>query len=82
MTKFSTPDELIKIAEDNKNNAEKIEKINSILKETACLGRRDCHIYDRDLWNDEIIDELIYSGYTVHKEVQGFCEDTCLHISW
>lgn len=32
MTKFSTPDELIKISEDNKNNAEKIEKINSILK--------------------------------------------------
>lgn len=27
MTKFSTPDELIKISEDNKNNAEKIEKI-------------------------------------------------------
>lgn len=82
MTKFSTPDELIKISEVNKNNAEKIEKINIILKETVCFGRRECHIYDRDLWNDEIIDELIYSGYTVHKEGQGFCEDTCLHISW
>ena len=32
--------------------------------------------------DDEIIDELINSGYTVHKEVQGFTEDPCLHISW
>lgn len=82
MTKFSTPDELIKIAEVNKNNAEKIEKINIIMRETACFGRRDCHIYDRDLWNDEIIDELIYSGYTVREEVQGFIEDPCLYIGW
>lgn len=27
MTKFSTPEELIKIAEDSKNNEEKIEKL-------------------------------------------------------
>lgn len=82
MTKFSTPDELIKISEDNKNNAEKIEKINDMLIEAASNGKREIFIYDRDLWNDEIIEELINSGYTVHKEVQGFCEDTCLHISW
>ena len=82
MAKFSIPDELIKIAEDNKNNAEKIEKINIILKETACLGKRECYIYDREMWNDEIISELIYSGYTVIKEKQGFIEPPCLHISW
>lgn len=82
MTKFSRPDELIKIAEDNKNNAEKIEKINDMLIEAASNGKRECRVYDRELWNDEIIEELINSGYTVHKEVQGFCEDTCLHISW
>jgi hypothetical protein len=82
MTKFSTPDELIKIAEVNKNNAEKIEKINIIMRETACFGRRECHIYDSDLWNNEIISELINSGYTVREEVQGFLETPCLHISW
>lgn len=82
MTKFSTPEELIKIAENSKNNAEKIEQINNILKETACFGRRECYIYDRELWNDEIVDELIYSGYTVHKEVQGFFETPCLYIGW
>lgn len=82
MTKFLTPDELNKISEDNKNNAEKIEKINTIMRETACFGRRECRIYDRDLWNDEIIDELINSGYAVHKEESGFFEDPCLHISW
>lgn len=80
MTKFSTPDELIKISEDNK--VEKIEKINIIMRETACFGRRECYIYDSDLWNDEIIEELINSGYTVHKEVQGFIEGPFLHISW
>ena len=58
MTKFSTPDELIKISEDNKNNAEKIEKINIILKETACFGRRECYIYDRQMWNDEQINKI------------------------
>lgn len=82
MTKFSTPDELIKISEDSKNNAEKIEKINDMLIEKASNGKRECYIYDRELWNEEIREELISSGYTVHKEVQGFCEDTCLHISW
>lgn len=82
MTKFSTPDELIKISEDNKKNAEKIEKINIIMRETSCFGRRECHIYDSDLWNEEIIEELIEQGFTVHKEVQGFIEDPCLHISW
>lgn len=82
MTKFSRPDELIKIAEDNKNNAEKIEKINDMLIEAASNGKRECRVYDRELWNDEIIEELINSGYTVREEVQGFLETPCLHISW
>lgn len=82
MTKFSRPDELIKIAEDNKNNAEKIEKINDMLIEAASNGKRECRVYDRELWNDEIIEELINSGYTVHKVAQGFIEDPCLHIYW
>lgn len=53
-----------------------------MLIEVAFYGKRSLYIYDRELWNEEIIEELISSGYTVHKEVQGFCEDTCLHISW
>ena len=82
MTIFSTPDELIKISEIVRKNAEKIEHIIIILNETACFGRRECYIYDRELWNDEIIDELMEQGFTVHKEIQGFAEDPCLHISW
>lgn len=82
MTKFLTPNELNKIAEVNKNNAEKIENINIILKETACFGRRECYIYDREMWNDEIISELINSGYTVREERQGFIEAPCLYIGW
>lgn len=82
MVKFITPNELIEFSKDTEGNTERIEKINIILKETACFGRRECRIYDRALWNDEIIDELINSGYTIHKEAEGFCEDTCLHISW
>lgn len=78
MTKFSTPDELIKIAEVNKNNAEKIEKINIIMRETACFGRRECHIYDSDLWNNEIISELINSVILLERKYKGFSK---LHVS-
>lgn len=58
MTKFSTPEELIKISENRKNNAEKIEKINDMLIEAASNGKREIFIYEKELWNDEIISEL------------------------
>lgn len=82
MTKFSTPDELIKISEDSKNNAEKIEKINDMLIERARNGKRECYIYDTELWNDEILFDLSQNGFTITEEKQGFIEDPCLHISW
>lgn len=41
MTKFSRPDELIKISENSKKNAEKIEKINDMLIEAASNGKRE-----------------------------------------
>lgn len=82
MTKFSTPEELIKISENRKNNAEKIEKINDMLIEAASDGKRKIFIYEKELWNEEILFELSQNGFTITEEKQGFIEAPCLHISW
>lgn len=82
MTKFSTPSELIKISENSKKNAEKIEMINDMLIEAANNDKREIFIYERELWNEEILSELSQNGFTITEEKQGFIEDPCLHISW
>ena len=82
MTKFSTPEELIKISENKKNNAEKIEKINDMLIEAASDGKRKIFIYEKELWNEEVLFDLSQNGFTITEEKQGFIEDPCLHISW
>ena len=61
---------------------EKIEKINDMLIEAASNGKREIFIYEKELWNDEILSELSQNGFTITKEKQGFIEDPCLHISW
>lgn len=53
-----------------------------MLIEAASNGKRKCYIYDKELWNDEILSELSQNGFTITKEKQGFIEDPCLHISW
>lgn len=82
MTKFSRPNELIKISENSKKNAERIEKINDMLIEAASDGKRECYVYDSKICNDEILSELSQNGFTITKEKQGFIEDPALHISW
>lgn len=82
MTKFSTPSELIKISENSKKNAECIEKINDMLIEAASNGKREIFIYEREMWNYEILSELSQNGFTITKEKQGFFEDPSFRISW
>lgn len=58
------------------------EKINDMLIEAASNGKREIFIYEKELWNDEILSELSQNGFTITEEKEGFIEDPSLHISW
>jgi hypothetical protein len=53
-----------------------------MLIEAASNGKREIFIYEKELWNDEILSELSQNGFTITEEKEGFIEDPSLHISW
>lgn len=53
-----------------------------MLIEAASDGKRKIFIYEKELWNEEILFDLSQNGFTITEEKQGFIEAPCLRISW
>lgn len=80
MTKLVTPDDLKKLY--NSNNDDKIRRINEKLKQAALDNKRECYIYDNNLYNSEIINMLKKQGFNCTCIPQDYIGGVALKIFW
>lgn len=82
MTKDVLSNEKNNSSEEDERLKKQLTKIEKMLLEAENNGKRECFIYDKELWDVKTCAELFKMGFTVSKIKKDANEPAYLRISW
>ena len=82
MVKDVVSNEEVNPSEENERLTKQLSKIEELLLEAERNGKRECFIYDKELWDIKTCVELFKMGFIVSKIKKDVNEPAYLRISW
>lgn len=82
MTKDVVSNKKVNSSEENERLENQLSKIEEMLLEAERNGKRECFIYDKELWDIKTCAELFKMGFMVSKIKKDVNESAYLRISW
>lgn len=82
MVKDIVSNEEVNPSEENERLKKQLSKIEELLLEAERNCKRECFIYDKELWDIKTCVELFKMGFIVSKIKKDVNEPAYLRISW